>query len=628
MHHRYAAKKTLALLIAFFGVSVAFGQQGPSDFGSVSLAELSPELYAGDTASAVVLFDVGSLTVEPNSTTGTTFKRHTRIKILRKNAFNAWGSRRFFVNIEGQLKVKGFTYNLEQGSIQKTELSQESIFKSKYNKYVEEINIAFPNVKEGSIIEFTYTEKNPGLYLPGWRFQRTIPTRWSEYTISVPGKGFISNLRGSVKLTSHETKYEGKYQRWLMTNVPAFVAEPLMPDEDTFIAQIDFNTRFTSWLEIWQRLVINESFSDIVHKHKYLKTQVDEAIAGMTEPRQKIKAISNYIKREVRFNGQNDFYAINPGDLFDKKAGSSGDINLLFASMLEKAGLKVNMVLLSTRDHGGVIEDFPSLSQFDYVVCEVALEGEELLVDATETNLPYDMLPPRCLNHRGFLVSASAYGWINVEPLQKEKITLDASLTLTEDGGMTGNLKSIKDGYAAFDARQKFKEVGEKNYKTEFEGSEHWTIDRTELVDIKSIDKPLTENFDLKMDGYATVSGDVLYYNPHVLLHETSNPLTAPARKFPIDYGKLVDRTVVCSVRIPNGYRVEEMPKSTVIVLTGNAAKCTFSYTPSADKIIVMTKLQFNKTMFLPNEYIPLKEFYDRIVAKKAEIIVLKRIGR
>jgi len=604
----------------------AFSQIDPSEFGSVSVAELSPEPYKGDTASAIVLFDKGSVVVEPNSTIGTTFKRHMRIKIITKDAFDRWGSRKFFVSIDGQLKVRGFTYNLENGSVQKTELTQASIFRSKYNKYVEEINIAFPNVKEGSVVEFSLIEKNPDLYLPGWRFQTSIPTRWSEYTISVPAKSFIAHLGGSVKLTSHETKYDGKYQHWLMTNVPAFVDEPLMPDEDAYVAQLDFGTRFTSWLEIWQHLMVRESFSDIIHKHKYLKEQADEITAGLTEPRQKIKAISNYIKQEIKFNGVYDYYGVNPSDLFDKKSGTSGDINLTFASMLEKAGLKVNMVLLSTRPHGGAFEDFPSLSQFDYVVCEVALGEKELLVDATDKNLPYDMLPPQCLNHRGFLISQTQYGWVNIEPVQREKVTMDASFSLTPGGGITGKLKSVKEGYAAFDARLKYLEVGEKNYKVEFDGSELWNIQQSEVLQIKSIDQPVLENFDLKAEDYATLSGDLLYYNPHIVLREETNPFTLKNRIYPIDYGTLSDRTIVCSVTIPEGYRVEEIPKSSVIVLTGNAAKCTFSYSQSGDKIIAMTKLQLNKTLFQPNEYIPLKEFYDRVVAKKAENVVLKRV--
>ena len=41
--------------------------------------------------------------------------------------------------------------------------------------------------------------------------------------------------------------------------------------------------------------------------------------------------------------------------------------------------------------------------------------------------------------------------------------------------------------------------------------------------------------------------------------------------------------------------------------------------------IQVMSKFNINKTMFLPEEYLALKRFYNQIIAKHAEQIVLKK---
>jgi hypothetical protein len=62
-----------------------------------------------------------------------------------------------------------------------------------------------------------------------------------------------------------------------------------------------------------------------------------------------------------------------------------------------------------------------------------------------------------------------------------------------------------------------------------------------------------------------------------------------------------------------------------VIKLQDNAAKCTFNISQTGNRIFIMSNLQINKTLFMQEEYPPLREFYARLVSKMAEQIVLKK---
>ena len=315
-----------------------------------------------------------------------------------------------------------------------------------------------------------------------------------------------------------------------------------------------------------------------------------------------------------------------PTELLRKKEGSVGDINLLLASMLEKAGFKVSMVLLSTRGNGGLTEKLTSLGQFDYVICEVTLpDGQHLLVDATQRYLPYDMIPPDCLTHKGFLVTKGQFGWVAIEAPQAEKISVEANFTVSETGGLKGTVRTLKDGYKAYNARVSYFDEGEKDYKNHFIGSNIWTVEKSEILNMENLDKPVVENYTLSTEGYATVANDLIYLNPHIFLREESNPFVSATRTYPVDLKVRTDNTVMFNITIPEGYKVEEMPENNVLTLPGNAAKCTFSFTQTDNKITAMSKLQFNKTLFEPFEYAELKEFYNRLVDKKAETIVLKK---
>jgi len=60
--------------------------------------------------------------------------------------------------------VKAYVYNLENDKISETKVDKSSKFKSKENKYVTVNKFAFPNIKNGSVIEYQYEVLSPFMY--------------------------------------------------------------------------------------------------------------------------------------------------------------------------------------------------------------------------------------------------------------------------------------------------------------------------------------------------------------------------------------------------------------------------------------------------------------------------------
>src|SRR5882672_4973144 len=159
----------LSLLVAF----PLFAQNDPNE-REVTVEELEMRTFPKDTSAvAVVLFDKG----EHIKLGDLSFKRHQRVKILKKEAFDSWGT--VFLWEEGKNigKIEGTTYNLVNGQIVKTELEDNAIFRVPFGKHRTQIRFTFPNLHEGSIIDFRYkaTEKTRWTV---WVFQRGIPTLW------------------------------------------------------------------------------------------------------------------------------------------------------------------------------------------------------------------------------------------------------------------------------------------------------------------------------------------------------------------------------------------------------------------------------------------------------------------
>jgi hypothetical protein len=611
----------ILLFVSAFG----FAQPAASEYGDVSRAELEMKYYEKDTtAAAVILFDKGHNTIDGRSTEGTTITRHVRIKLFKKNAFTDWGSMSFLVGKGNLPKVRGTTYNLENGRILRNELNEAHLMRSMHNKYQERVTLAFPNLKEGSVIELSYKFVDSYISLPSWVFQYQIPVRYSHYILEYPFEPYSVLLNGTIT-PSHNSKYDGKYQEWIMTDIPAFRPEPYMPDPNLYESSITFGTRYSSWGDVYRELMNDEKFWKIVEDYPYLKKEVASLTAGVTDPLQKIKIISDFIKANIKWSGYDHLFGNSPKEVFDLKTGDSGDINLIFASMLRKAGFVVNAVLISTQEYGSMYEAFPSWRQFNYVICSVTLDNKVLLLDATNKTLPCFQLPPRCYNHKGLSLSEEGYRWITIEPTQGAKTSVNANLSLSSTGDLSGKVNIHKGGLAGYMYRRLYTEVGAEKYQKEITEKETWMMDNFELLNQETVDKPLIENYELTVPEYAIISGDMMYINPFIFLREETNPFVDDKRTYPIEFRMLQENNVVSNITIPDDYAVEHLPEGKIFALPNNAAKCAINVTQAGNKVTVVSRFSLNKTLLSAEEYYNLKEFYALMVAKKAETIVLRK---
>lgn len=67
---------------------------------------------------------------------------------------------------------------------------------------------------------------------------------------------------------------------------------------------------------------------------------------------------------------------------------------------------------------------------------------------------------------------------------------------------------------------------------------------------------------------------------------------------------------------VPDGYLFDEVPKSKMLVLPGNAAKCLFDVAQNGNTLNITGSMMINKNLFLQEGYPNLREFYNQVVAK------------
>ncbi|MGC1241110.1 MAG: DUF3857 domain-containing protein [Chryseosolibacter sp.] len=670
----------------FIGFFTAFlfttlnAQKPPVKFGDVTKEELSMTSYDKDSsAAAVILADFGQSSVTYRQNIGFTldFERITRIKILTKDGLD-WGN--FTIPLfkrnaddEKLSALKAVTYNLEGGKIVESRLKNDGIFREQYDANWDFVKVTCPNVREGSIVEITYNVNSPFLMnFQDWQFQNTIPTVLSEYRAQIPEyynydkymQGYVpldvideTSAQNSIRLTSFERDnsrfattgsravsdqidYTDRKYRWAANNVPAFKPEPYMASINDYVTKMNFELSYIkypnepvkpimgSWADINKTLQESENFGGELKGNGFLKKVAEEVTAGITSAEEKIAAIANFIKQNVVWDGTQRMFPA-PGSslkkVFEDKKGNSAEINLLLASLLEKAALDVYPVALSTRNHGMLRKTIPVSSQFNYTICLVKANGKSFLLDATEKLLPLGMLPERCLNGEGFAVSKEGFQWIPLESKYKTRTVTAVDLTLNQTGELEGKLKQDCNGYVALNKRKKFLTDGEIEFLKDFVGSHAWDVRSTSITNAKEINNNFTQEHELVVSENMVVAGDMVYVDPFIHTSQKENPFKSEKREYPVDFGSPMEQTFFFKLTLPDNFSIDELPQSKVITMPENAARYIYNIAQNGKEITITSMFHINKSLFNQLEYPSLREFYNQMVAKQTEQIVLKR---
>ena len=161
-----------------------------------------------------------------NSTGNYIKKVKYRVKIYDKDKAEDWMNLEIslYDNNQGSREtlnsIKAYVYNLEDGKIAETKVDKSSKFKSKESKYYTINKFAFPNIKNGSVIEFQYEITSPFSYeIPLTYIETDTPSEYTEYVFESPiNMSYNIDFRGSLvpkyKKVAEENSYGAQYKTY------------------------------------------------------------------------------------------------------------------------------------------------------------------------------------------------------------------------------------------------------------------------------------------------------------------------------------------------------------------------------------------------------------------------------
>jgi|TARA_B110000027_G_scaffold88301_1_gene93537 hypothetical protein len=649
-------------------------------FGKVSKAELEERFYPLDsTADAAYLYKYRRTYFEYMQDEGG-FKvitdYHMRIKIYSKDGFEK--ATQYFEyykpdsgNKERISSLKAYTFYLENGKVKKKKISKDAIFDEKRSKYRSVKKITMPNVIEGCILEIKYSLISPYGSIDDLRFQYDIPVKKLDYKIEVPeyytfnkrfkGYYFITPNKSEInsKITlrfknrdrrvgalvttgySKETvDYKNKIEKYIANNIPALKDnEPFVSSIHNYRGGVKYEltaTRFpntapkvfsSTWKDIVKRVYNSPNFGSELNKTSYFKDDLTKVLNGTTNDNEKIMAIFNHVKSKVKWNDYKGKYT----DKGVKKAykegvGNVADINLMLTSMLRVANLNAKPVLVSTRTNG--VPLFPTLDGFNYVIAMVEFtDGSYVLLDATEKYSSPNILPVRVLNWNGRKVEKDGTSsWVKLTSSKHALEDNYLSVKISDEGLVEGVLRSIYSNLKALNYRKNKNHLKEDILREQLEEKHTIEIDEFKLLNKNKLLKTVVERIKFSSEDLVEEINGKLYIEPLLFFVNSTNPFKLEDRKFPVDFATPWKDVHRVSIQIPEGYKIEILPKNIAIRMLEDLGVFKFQTSQIGNKINTVCILQFNSAIIAPKYYAVLKGFYAKVVEKQSEKIVLVKI--
>ena len=638
-------------------------------YGNITAEDFKPRFYDIDSnAQAVILFDGGTANFvsDNQSWFDVKYVYKKRIRIFNKNEFDLatihiplYKGEKTEDKIE---KLEACTYNLENGEVVKSKIDKEAIFTDKASKNVTIKKITLPNLKEGCIIEYSYTIISPNSYdIRSWVFQDKIPVLQSEYEITVPtlfnftafNKGYyqpkFEKEEGSqsyniiynngASRTEHSI-YNAitVHSKWVLNNLPAIVKEKFITTMDNHIAKIDFQLYtlnypdmppkpfLSTWQELAKELLNDVQFgADLNNRNNWLSDDMKKLDAG-SDSVITAKNIFRYVRENFTCTDHDAIYL--PENLkksFEAKKGNIAEINLLLVAMLKKANLKVDPVLLSTTENGKAYELYPLLKKFNYVIARVIINGNEYLLDASRKKGGFNQLPQNCYNGYGRLINEFPIVIdLFPESITEHKFTNIFISNSENEQKINGAFTSKLGQNESYNLREKLSddEATEFFKKIQAGYSNDVVLSETHIDSLKNMEAAVQIRYNFSIP----VEEDIIYFNPLFNEAYKSNPFASANRSYSVEMPYRSSETIILHMDIPKGYKLEELPKS--VRMKFNETEAFFEYIIQADaaSINLRCTLKMDAVLFDPGDYSSLRDFYGQIVKKQGEQIVFKKL--
>lgn len=591
------------------------------------------------------------------------FNHYVRVKVFTERGRESQSKIDLpFGNISGgETKIKDIAARTikPDGSI--VELKKDDIFERTIVKVsglkVKARSFAMPAVEPGCIIEYRWREvrvNRDANYLR-LQFQRDIPVQRVQYSIkpmNYTGATFNSiTLHGP---SANWVKEKGGFYSMTMNNMPAVHEESRMPPEDqvkvwTLVYYQRASSEPTNPEKYWSELAKSyyEDKKSLIKPNDEVKQMATSLIADAKTDDEKIERIFDFCRTKIK-NVTNDASGLtqderaklkenkSPSDTLKRGVGTGADIDMLFAALINAAGMDARIVLAPDRGDMFFDKNIPNHYFIDPQNIAVNVGGSWKFFNPGFNYIPFGMLRWQEEGQQSLITDPKQPVWVSTPMSSHEKSLIKrvAKLKLTEDGTVEGDIRVEFTGHFAIERKEEMDEESDTQREESVREEIKNQMSAAEVTDVKIENvtdhvKPLVYSYHIRFPNYAQRTGKRLFLQPAFFQHGLGALFATGTRKYPIYFHYPWSENDLVEFDLPKGYALDNADSPAPFGSAG-ISEYRPSLAASSDGTLLVYKRNFyfgggGSVLYPVESYPQIKNYFDTLHKQDNHSVALKQ---
>jgi hypothetical protein len=567
-----------------------------------------------------------------------------RLKILTEDAIEEHGSFRYTLYGDWRVKEVDARTILPDGTVID---AKEGINREKSEDGIQVIQVSFPQVQVGAILDLDIKLTSQSWSISPWTIQEWIPILETRFTLLPPvGLRFRiapARLPAEKSQPDFSISVAGGQKAfiWYLRDVePLPDLAFLPPVEDVsqrlfvilqqYKGQYSFYAIAPDW-KTWGKELGEDWDEWFKTSHAKVETLAKQLVGGQAGPVEKAEAVRLGLRDRIRANLVGRYrFKDSPDEELESGSSTSGGIAALATLMLRSVGVEAELAVIRRRSDGIVPLEFPVPRLMNDMVVRIPDgSGGHLFfspaADVHVTKLPFD-----CSGVAAFLLDGEAEQPVPLPDFRPQdnqtrrmvRATLSAegNLAATSTETYRGIIAEYWRGRLVDETEQERRDRIERSLQDDLPGL---VLNSVEISNLEDSAEDLVFKCDWEIEGFATVAGKRLIFNPNLFERAAVADWAPETREFDIDlkWNREVIDTLM--FRLPDG--VTEVTAAEPLDLTLDPIGTHQASYEHRGTMLVAKRHHRLAFYRIPAKYYPdLRRWYSQIAAVDEKPVVLE----